>query len=252
MPTIGETLRDARMRQRLDIADVEARTKIRAKYLRALENEEFALLPGSTFVKTFLRTYAELLGLDPHRLVEEYRTNYEPDGEHEIQPLGSPAVAGQREPRRGPPGPPNRLAVLAGAVGIVLVFLIVLGVTGDEEENGGNGVAGRTETEKRNPRPKPKPKPRPRPTLVTLRIAPAVPTYACLDKGPGTEIVFEGNLEEPRAFKARKLRVNLGKTSAILTVNGRRLRIEPSPNPVGYEFSPTGTKPIPPEQRPCV
>jgi cytoskeleton protein RodZ len=71
MPSIGETLREARMRQRLDIADVEDRTKIRAKYLRALENEEFGMLPGPTFVKTFLRTYAEMLGLDPHVLVEE-------------------------------------------------------------------------------------------------------------------------------------------------------------------------------------
>ena len=46
MPPIGETLREARMRQKLDIADVEERTKIRAKYLRALENEEWGLLPG--------------------------------------------------------------------------------------------------------------------------------------------------------------------------------------------------------------
>ena len=73
MPSIGDTLREARMRQHLDIADVEGRTKIRAKYLRALENEEFGMLPGPTFVKTFLRTYAEALGLDPQVLVEEYR-----------------------------------------------------------------------------------------------------------------------------------------------------------------------------------
>ena len=71
------------MRQRLDIADVEERTKIRAKYLRALENEEFGMLPGATFVKTFLRTYAEKLGLDPHLLVEEYRATYEPRDETE-------------------------------------------------------------------------------------------------------------------------------------------------------------------------
>src|SRR5215212_3010371 len=105
MPSVGETLRDARMRQRLDIADVEQRTKIRAKYLRALENEEFGLLPGSTFVRTFLRTYAELLGLDPHRLVEEYRTNYEQGDELDLQPLGAPAASGRRErpPRPRPP-----------------------------------------------------------------------------------------------------------------------------------------------------
>src|SRR5215210_5423137 len=99
MPSIGETLREARMRQRLDIADVEQHTKIRAKYLRALENEEFGMLPGPTFVKTFLRTYAEQLGLDPHVLVEEYRANYEGEDDLELQPLGPPGVAGRDRPR---------------------------------------------------------------------------------------------------------------------------------------------------------
>src|SRR3990170_2591108 len=99
MPPIGDTLREARMRQRLDIADVEARTKIRAKYLRALENEEFGMLPGPTFVKTFLRTYAEMLGLDPHVLVEAYRANYEGEEELDLQPLGP--SSGARRDRRG-------------------------------------------------------------------------------------------------------------------------------------------------------
>ena len=62
MPDIGATLREARMRQRIDISEIEAETKIRAKYLRALENEEWDLLPGPTFVKSFLRTYADALG----------------------------------------------------------------------------------------------------------------------------------------------------------------------------------------------
>ena len=65
MPGIGDTLREARMRQGLDISDVESKTKIRAKYLRALENEEFSMLPGATFVRTFLRTYACLLYTSP-------------------------------------------------------------------------------------------------------------------------------------------------------------------------------------------
>src|ERR671923_95933 len=114
MPSIGETLREARMRQRLDIADVEMRTKIRAKYLRALENEEFGMLPGPTFVKTFLRTYAEMLGLDPHVLVEEYRANYEGGDELELQPLGPPGVAGGAPPRGRRRGPPPRRAWRCG------------------------------------------------------------------------------------------------------------------------------------------
>src|SRR3954452_3177839 len=94
------------MRQHLDIADVEARTKIRAKYLRALENEEFGMLPGSTFVRTFLRTYAEVLGLDPQRLVEEYRTNYEGGDELELQPLAGAPAGGGGPGGGGPPARP--------------------------------------------------------------------------------------------------------------------------------------------------
>jgi cytoskeleton protein RodZ len=45
MLDIGAQLRETRMRRRIDIGEVEAATKIRAKYLRALENEEWSLLP---------------------------------------------------------------------------------------------------------------------------------------------------------------------------------------------------------------
>src|ERR687897_3806443 len=141
MPSIGETLREARMRQRLDIADVEARTKIRAKYLRALENEEFGVLPGPTFVKTFLRTYAEMLGLDPHVLVEAYRADYEGQDDLELQPLGPPTAAG-RDRRRGPRVGPGSLALLALVA--VLAVLVVIGLT--SEEGGNEGQADRPAT----------------------------------------------------------------------------------------------------------
>src|ERR687896_570524 len=191
MPTIGDTLREARMRQRLDIADVEARTKIRAKYLRALENEEFGMLPGPTFVKTFLRSYAEVLGLDPHRLVEDYRARYEPREEAEaLKPIG-------------PPGPA------------------------------------------RDPRPR-------RPRRVALRIDPEVETYVCLDRGAGTEVFFEQILTEPQTFRGRRLRVNLGNTSVAVTKNGEPVDVGSGPNPVGFEFTPGSTTPVPLGERPCI
>src|SRR5258708_13055078 len=87
MPEIGETLRDARMRARIDVSEIEAKTKIRAKYLRALENEEWGLLPGPTFVKSFLRTYAQALGLDGKALVEEYRLHHEQPSEGILDPI---------------------------------------------------------------------------------------------------------------------------------------------------------------------
>src|SRR3954468_10988407 len=99
MPEIGDQLRDTRMRNRIDIADVEAATKIRAKYLRALENEEWELLPGPTFVKTFLRTYADYLGLDARNLVEEYRQRFErPSQMEQLKPF-APRAGGRRERR---------------------------------------------------------------------------------------------------------------------------------------------------------
>src|SRR3712207_4238475 len=102
MPEIGETLRETRMRRRIDITEVETATKIRAKYLRALENEEWDLLPGPTFVKTFLRTYAEYLEIDPRLLVEEYRQRFEQPGAQELTPLTPNLNARRRQPRPGP------------------------------------------------------------------------------------------------------------------------------------------------------
>src|SRR2546423_8299155 len=123
MPAIGATLREARMRARIDISEIESETKIRAKYLRALENEEWDLLPGPTYVKSFLRTYAEALGLDARLLLEEYKLRHERLSDIELQPIAPPGRRGApaRGGRRGGGGIPPAyviwflvLAVLAG------------------------------------------------------------------------------------------------------------------------------------------
>src|SRR3712207_6543723 len=173
MPSIGETLREARMRQRLDIADVEERTKIRAKYLRALENEEFALLPGPTFARTFLRTYAEVLGLDPHVLVEEYRTNYEREEEMlDVQAVGGPPPPPRDRPRRYTGGPPSRLTVVAGGVVLLLAFLLVLGLTGGDDQGDESAQTSETTETSKRPAKRKRKKPRPLPSAVTLEVTP--------------------------------------------------------------------------------
>jgi cytoskeleton protein RodZ len=244
MPSIGETLREARMRQRLDIADVEARTKIRAKYLRALENEEFGMLPGPTFVKTFLRTYAELLGLDPHVLVEDYRAKYEREDDLELQPLGPPSAAA-RDLRRGPSLGPGSLALLA--VVTVIAVLVVIGLLSDD---GGDEEGERAQTTPTQTTPAPEPKPR-RPRRVRLRVVPATPTYICVDRGAGTEVVFENTIDAPQTFRGRRIRVNLGKRDVELTMNGKPVEVTPGPDPVGFGFTPRGTRELPIGERPC-
>jgi cytoskeleton protein RodZ len=245
MPSIGESLREARMRQHLDISDVEEQTKIRAKYLRALEHEDFALLPGPTFVKTFLRTYAEVLGLDPHVLVEEYRATYEPRDELEpAQALGGPPAPPGRPPRQ----PPRPAVVISIAVVGLLVFLIVLGVT----SGGGNG--GKKQTSARTTPAQPKKHKRHKKPLaasVTLKVQPVTPTYVCVNKGPGTPIIFQGIMSAPQTFKAPKLRVNLGKATVQLQLNGKTYPTGGGLTPVGFEFSGKGSKPLPVAERPC-
>jgi cytoskeleton protein RodZ len=73
---IGNSLRDARLRRDLDFPELEQGTKIRAKYLRALEEENFEQLPASTYIKGFLRAYADYLGLDGQLYVDEYNVRY--------------------------------------------------------------------------------------------------------------------------------------------------------------------------------
>jgi cytoskeleton protein RodZ len=73
---IGNSLREARYRQQLELSDVEQATKIRARYLQALEEESFEALPAQTYVKGFLRTYADYLGLDGQLYVDEYNSRF--------------------------------------------------------------------------------------------------------------------------------------------------------------------------------
>src|SRR5512133_3645174 len=73
---IGNSLREARLRQHLDFPEIEQATKIRGKYLRALEDEQFEILPAQTYVKGFLRSYAEYLGLDGQLYVDEFNSRY--------------------------------------------------------------------------------------------------------------------------------------------------------------------------------
>jgi cytoskeletal protein RodZ len=73
---IGSSLREARMRKGLDLAAASEATKIRARHLQALEDEQYDVLPGQTYVRGFLKTYADYLGLDGHLYVDEYSSRF--------------------------------------------------------------------------------------------------------------------------------------------------------------------------------
>ncbi len=116
---IGSSLREARMRQGLDFNEMEFRTKVRAKYLRSLEEELFDQLPGHTYVKGFLRTYADSLGMDGQLYVDEYNSRFV--GGEDEQPLRTRRVAhSPRRQRRE-----SRIVVVA-VVAIALATALVI------------------------------------------------------------------------------------------------------------------------------
>jgi Helix-turn-helix domain/RodZ C-terminal domain len=86
---IGSSLREARRRRGFELAQVAADTHIRTRYLKALEDERFDLLPGTAYVRGFLRTYAGYLGLEPELFVDEYNARFAPPEEPppQLKPL---------------------------------------------------------------------------------------------------------------------------------------------------------------------
>jgi cytoskeleton protein RodZ len=83
---IGGSLREARLKRGLTPADVQKAIRIRDRYLQALEEERWELLPGDAYVKGFLRTYADYLGLDGTLYVEEYNSRFARPDEPQLVP----------------------------------------------------------------------------------------------------------------------------------------------------------------------
>jgi hypothetical protein len=114
---IGNSLREARLRQGLELPQVELATKIRAKYLRALEEEQFEILPSGTYIKGFMRSYAEFLGLDGQLYVDEYNSR------HVVEPFDDTP---QRRPRGRHERSIERKVVLLALAGIAAVTALVI------------------------------------------------------------------------------------------------------------------------------
>ncbi len=245
------------MRARIDVSEIEAKTKIRAKYLRALENEEWGLLPGPTFVKSFLRTYAQALDLDGKALVEEYRLQHEHPSEAMLEPIVSTPQSRRPRARGGSAEKPSRGYMLAvGAIGVVIVALIVLLVAGGGSSSSppttpvvtatsghtsskhGAGAAGAGRRHAVSPS-----------QLVALSLKASAVVYVCLigDDGrrliPGTELQPG---ESTATFHARRFELTLGNNSVTMVVDGIPRTVAPSSQPIGYAITKAdGRQPLP-------
>ena len=127
---IGISLREARLRQGIELPRVEVDTKIRAKYLRALEEERFEVLPADTYVKGFLRTYAEYLGLDGQLYVDEFNTRFA----RSEDPLLAPSTPQTTRPRRMESN--FIIVALAGIVAVTILVVVAWRVGSDDTTPG--------------------------------------------------------------------------------------------------------------------
>ena len=215
---IGNSLREARLRQGLDFPEIEQRTKIRGKYLRALEEEQFDLLPGQTYVKGFLRSYSEYLGLDGQLYVDEFNSRYVTGEEEQpIRPRRSDSLPRGRR-RRG--GGESRGIVLALA-GIAAVTALVIAAWRAAPENQEPSIPNlSTTTAEARKQPK---RAAPRVTLV----ATAGPGSTWLEIHRGTlagRTIYRGTLEagQSRTFTGPRLWVYARAPGNLrMKINGR-------------------------------
>jgi len=250
MADIGSTLREARMRARIDISEVEAHTKIRAKYLRAMENEEWDLLPGPIYVKSFLRTYGDYLGLDSRLLVDDFKRRYERPSDHELPPVA--ALGRERErTARGPLLPP--WVIIGAVLAIVVVALYLLGSGNKSKSPAPAGLRAGTHKRHRKARTTTTQTTATTQTTVSLALKPTGAVYVCVVDGAGKKLIpgqiFSVGQTIP-SESAPKLLLTLGNDSVRMKVNGATVTVPPSTNSIGYQLTPAATQRIPPTRQP--
>jgi cytoskeleton protein RodZ len=226
---IGNSLREARLRQGLDLAEIEQATKIRSRYLRALEEEQFELLPAQTYVKGFLKAYADQLGLDGDLYVEEFNSRYA-IGEEEPAPRGRSTWPGA--------GRFQSSAVLISltAIGLATALVVVawrFGAT-DEPADIPGVPAAAEQSEKQTTRTQRRQRAQPvsaaRGKIQLIAVAARGNCWLEIHRGSEAgPLLYEGTLLQGRstaAFTGRRLWVNVGAPSnVVIKVNGERRRV---------------------------
>ncbi len=225
---IGSTLREARKRRKVELSEVEAATKIRRAYLRAIEAEDWEALPGDAYARGFVRTYAGYLGLDGARLAEGVQARQQ-------QPLVVATAAraaatghGRARLRRPRRGGRRRRSPLAGRRRRRRF---------GRDADGGTGGNGR------------RPGPSPVPSLhqsaernggaVDLSLTTTAELWVCLLDAGGKPLV-DGVVLPPGAeegpFRSGSFTVSFGNGEVEMRIDGRDSEIPESSSPLGYEI----------------
>jgi cytoskeletal protein RodZ len=214
---IGNSLHEARTRRKIELVQAEQATKIRGKYLKALEDEEFDLLPSETYVKGFLRAYADYLGLDGQLYVDEYNSRFVAGDDW--QPRRSRAAEEGRRRER-------RVQAVVVLVTLAVVAILTTIVISAWQTSGGSGG---TKTPTHATRTKAAVHGRTTAggylEITAVRGASKVIVNRATAKG---RTLFEGTLDrgETRAFTGATFWLNVGAPENLdIRVAGRRVHV---------------------------
>jgi transcriptional regulator with XRE-family HTH domain len=245
--SVGSKLREARTRRKLSLADVEAATKIRGRYLQAIENDDWDQLPGDTYARAFIRTYGRFLGLDGERLAEEQRQarGAARPGERlpQVDPRPRPVARRRRSAGGGPAIPPK--VVGAFVIALVVAALLVVGLSTGGGSNGGAAkpsgqkVRGKAGARKGQGHPE-----KPAPAGHSLALAANGEVWVCLLDGKGKPLVngvilASGESEGP--FRSGSFSLALGNGAVTMTVDGRQAKIPEPSSPIGFTVRSNGS-----------
>jgi cytoskeleton protein RodZ len=240
---IGSTLREARVRRSLTLQQIEEDTKIRVKYVQAMENEDFDIMPGPTYVKGFLRTYSEYLGLDPEVIIGEYRSR---EGRTSVrvqeEPFGGVSTLGRPRSHRGR----NTIVFIAVICLLVLAVIWILGRNGPDETGPSTkpGALGLTSPSP-TATPSHAPTPSPSATAADVRDVVRIATkngdcwVQVRRNGPSGVTLFSGTVKQggSRTFKGTHLWMSLGNPVAVrLTAGGKNVKLQSDVGPWPVEI----------------
>jgi transcriptional regulator with XRE-family HTH domain len=241
---IGTTLREARVRRNLTLQQVEEDIKIRVKYVQAMENEDWDVMPGVTYVKGFLRTYATYLGLDPEVIIGEFRSRaVGPSAEHH-EPFGGSSVIGKPHGHRGR----NTIVIVAVVCLIALAAIYALGMMngdgGDDEPTTNPGALGIG-----SPSPSPSKSATPKPdstgvpawqqNLVKIEAVDGDCWMEIRRNNSTGVVLFSGTVREgdKKKFKGKDIWMSLGAPGNVqLEVEGKKARIKSDVGPWTVEI----------------
>jgi len=119
---LGQLLRETRIRQKLSLDELQELTKIRKGYLEAIEDGNYRLMPGSFYVKAFIRSYAEALGIDPNEALKMYNMEAAPEPETEM--VAEPKLRG----RRGSTKNTEKWSRFASTILVVSFIVLILAI----------------------------------------------------------------------------------------------------------------------------